>query len=264
MNPKPDRNPMADLPRRSLRAETNQVLMKQTTLSIIVGTALCLAKIPAAFAQTADDSVLYTPNVDLTTLTQNSFVGTVGGIFLTSYSYYPQLNYLGYADPTGAPLVDSHVVTLWDNGTGNVIASATVPAGTAAPLLDGYRWVALPSTVTLNYGSYYVIGAQTDGVDLWGDVIANSSPDNGNNGQISWDSQYVQLGSGWEFTRAGRYDSAGDYPSEPPYQTSLQDSIYPAANLGYDLAVAPEPTTLGLLGVGTAALFGFVRKQKRQ
>jgi hypothetical protein len=235
--------------------------MKKTPLSIAIATASCLMTIPAAFGQTADGSVLYTPNVDLTTLTQNGFVGTVGGIFLTTYSFYPQVNYLGYADPTGAPLTDSHLVSLWDNSSGNVIASATVPAGSVAPLIDGYRWVQLASTVQLNYGSYYVIGAQTDGVDLWGDFISNNSPDNGNNGQITWSDQYVQLGSGWEFTRAGRYDSAGNYPAEPPNQSG-SDAIYPAANLGFDVVPAPEPATLALLGMGTALLFGVTRRQK--
>lgn len=217
---------------------------------------------PAAFAQTTDGSILYSPNVDLTTLTQNSYVGTVGGIFLTTYSFYPELNYLGYADPTGAPLASSHVVTLWDNSTGNVIASATVAAGTAAPLVDGYRWVQLSSTVNLNYGSYYVIGAQTDGVDMWGDLISNSSPDNGSNGEINWDSQYVQLGSGWEFTRAGRYDSAGNYPAEPGNQTSASDSIYPVANLGFNVLPVPEPATFGLLGCGAAVLLAVKRKRQ--
>ncbi|HMD53771.1 MAG TPA: PEP-CTERM sorting domain-containing protein [Phycisphaerae bacterium] len=239
--------------------------MKRKILSISIGVTLCLTFAPVTFAQTADNSVLYTANVDLSSLTQNSFVGTVGGIFLTTYSYYPELNYLGYADPTGAPLASSHLVTLWDNSTQSVIASATVAAGTAAPLLDGYRWVQLSSTVNLNYGSYYVIGAQTDGVDLWGDLISNSSPDNGNNGQITWSSQYVQLGSGWEFTRAGRYDSAGNYPSEPPNQTSMSDSIYPAANLGYnlDFTSVPEPASLGLLGFGATLFFGLARKWKK-
>jgi hypothetical protein len=232
--------------------------MKREKLISIIGMVLFLALSPASRGQTSDGSILYTPNVDLSSLTQNSFVGTVGGIFLTSYSYYPQVNYLGYADPTGAPLVDSHLVTLWDNSSGAVIASATVPAGNAAPLIDGYRWVQLSSTVTLNYGTYYVIGAQTDGVDFWGDLISNNSPDNGNNGQITWNPEYVQLGSGWEFSRAGRYDSASDYPNEPPNQTSVEDSIYPAANLGYDLVPVPEPATLGTAAIGSVVFFGSV------
>ena len=236
--------------------------MKRTSLPVIAGALLCLATSPATFAQTTDNSVLYTPNVDLSSGTQNGFVGTVGGIFLTTYSYYPQVNWLGYADPTGHGLVDSHVVTLWDNSTQGIITSATVPAGTAAPLIDGYRWVQLPSTVQLNYGSYYVIGAQTDGVDNWGDFISNPSPDvNGNSGQITWDSQYVQLGGGYEFTRAGRYDSAGSYPGEPANQSG-SDAIYPAANLGYNLTVAPEPASFWVLCMG-AGLCGLVRKWKR-
>ena len=224
---------------------------------------LGIAISPPVQAQTLDNSVLYTPNVDVTTLSQNSFVGTVGGIFLTTYSYYPQVNWLGYADPTGAPLVDSHLVSLWDNSTGDVIASATVSAGTAAPLYDGFRWVQLSSTIQLNYGSYYVIGAQTDGVDLWGDLLSNNSPDNGSNGQINWDSQYVQLGSGWEFTRAGRYDSAGNYPAEPPNQSG-SDSIYPVANLGFDLAVqpVPEPSAVWVFCLG-GGLLGAIRKWRR-
>ncbi len=106
--------------------------------------------------------------------------------------------------------------------------------------------------MTLNYGSYYVMGAQTDGVDLWGDIIANNSPDNGNNGQITWNSDCVQLGSGWEFTRAGRYDFTGNYPSEPPNQVG-SDAIYPVANLGYNVATVPEPAILTFFGLSGAA-----------
>ena len=222
--------------------------------------ALTLTLAAPALAQTTPGSTLYSPNVNLNSGTQNGFVGTVGGIFLTTYSFYPQVNWLGYYDSNGDGLANSHLITLWDNTSQAIIASATVPAGTAAPLVNGYRWVELPSTVQLNYGSYYVIGAQTDGVDLWGDIIVNNSPDNGNNGQITWNSDYVQLGSGWEFTRAGRYDSAGNYQGEPPNQSG-SDAIYPVANLGFN--VVPEPATATLVGLGVAALIGLRRKQAR-
>jgi hypothetical protein len=232
-----------------------------TFLKIFFIAMLCLAHSRAAFAQTTPGSILYTPNINLAVGAQNTFAGTVGGIFLTTYSFYPQVNWLGYYDENGDGLANSHLVTLWDNSTQTILASATVPAGTAAPLVNGYRWVQLPSTVTLNYGSYYVIGAQTDGVDLWGDIIVNNSPDNGNNGQITWNSDYVQLGSGWEFTRAGRYDFSGNYPSEPPNQVG-SDAIYPVANLGYNVAV-PEPTMWAFLGLSAATVFMTSRKRSR-
>ncbi len=236
--------------------------MKRITSLTIAATSLCLGLNATAVAQTTPGSMLYSPNVNLSTGAQNTFAGTVGGIFLTTYSFYPQVNWLGYYDQNGDGLSNSHLVTLWDNSTQSIIASATVPAGTTAPLINGYRWVQLPSTVQLNYGSYYVIGAQTDGVDLWGDIIANNSPDNGNNGQISWNSDYVQLGSGWEFTRAGRYDFAGNYPAEPPNQVG-SDAIYPVANLGYNLSAVPEPTGLALFGLSTAVFLISTRKRSR-
>jgi hypothetical protein len=232
-----------------------------TFLTLVVGT-LCLALNPTALGQTSSGSVLYTPNINLSSGSQNGFAGTVGGIFLTTYSFYPQVNWLGYYDQNGDGLANSHLVTLWDNNSQTIIASATVPAGISAPLVNGYRWAPLSSTLTLNYGSYYVIGAQTDGVDLWGDLIANNSPDNGNNGQITWNSEYVQLGSGWEFTRAGRYDFTGNYPSEPPNQVG-SDAIYPVANLGYNVSPVPEPTSLTLFGLSAALFLISTRKRSR-
>jgi hypothetical protein len=251
--------------------------MKRQSLSIIIATMMGFALVPAASAQTVDGSVLYTPNVDLTTLSQNGFVGYVGGVFLTSYNYYPEVNYLGFADPTGAPLANSHVVSLWDNSGGNVLlASATVPAGTPTLWANGYDWVQLPSTVNLTYNNYYYIVAQVGNVDTvgnpvdsWGNLIQNNSPDGtagssgsvANNGQITWSGQYVAAQQGYEFSRDGIYssdDNAADFT-----QAGANDSIYSAANLGFNVVPTPEPTTLALLGMGATALFGISRKQKK-
>ena len=236
--------------------------MKKMPSLLALTTALALALSLPVLAQTTPGSTLFTANANLDLGSQNTTVGTVGGIFLTTFSSSPEINWLGYYDHNGDGLASSHLISLWDNSTQTIIASATVPAGTAAPLIDGYRWVQLGSTVTLNPGSFYVIGAHTDGVDLWGDLISNNSPDNGNNGQVSWNSQYVQLGSGWEFTRAGRYDSSANYPSEPPNQSG-SDAIYPVANLGFDIAQVPEPTTLTLSAMGLGAMALYLARRKR-
>jgi hypothetical protein len=242
----------------------------KTKLTLLV-VAACLAFAPATFAQYTqpNNSMLYLPNVNLTTLSQNNFSGVVGGIFYTPYYYNVNVNYLGYADPTGASLVDSHTVTLWDNN-GNVVASAVVSSGNAAPLYDGYRWVQLPSTVTLTYQNYYEIGATvTGGVDSWGDLINNTATDNGNNGQITWNvvngswsgdpnSPFVQAGGGYEFSRDGQYGAT----ALPGSQTTVQDSIYPAPNAAYNLPLVPEPASLSIAGVGAALLFGLVLKRK--
>jgi hypothetical protein len=250
--------------------------MKTKSMSVVIGVAACLATLPAAFAQPAN-SMLYQPNVNLTSLSQNNFSGIVGGIFYSPYYYNVNVNYLGYADPTGAALTGSHTITIWDQANGSVVASAVVPAGTPTLWENGYDWVQLPSTVTLSYQHYYWLGATVvGGVDSWGDLISNNSPDPGNNGQITWNvvngswggdpnSPYVQAGSGWEFSRGGIYDgNTGDAGNPNPSfgQTSAQDSIYPAPNLGFGVVPVPEPSTLAMLGIGTAMLLGTARNRK--
>ncbi len=255
-------------------------------LILIIGAAMCLALAPGAFAQydvnggssptPPNNSIIYQPNVNLTSLSQNDFTGIVGGIFLAPYYYDVGVNYLGYADPNDVPLVDSHTVTLWDN-SGNVVASAVVPAGTPTLWADGYDWVQLPSTVTLTYNNYYNIGATVvGGVDSWGDLISNTATDNGNNGQITWNvvngtwsgdvyGPDVQAGGGYEFSRDGESDAntsdAGN-PNPSLTQEGVNDSIFPAANLGYDITPAPEPGSLALLGIGAALFAGFTLKRK--
>ena len=256
--------------------------MKATKYIPIIGGALSLVLATGALAQTIngdepDNSIFYLPNVNLTSL-QNNFTGTVGGVFYTPYYYNTSINWLGYADPTGAPLAISHTVTIWNDGTENIVAQAVVPAGDSQ-IYDGYAWVQLPSTVTLSYQSYYAIGATVvGGSDPWGDVIANTPTDNGNNGQITWNVEsgswsgsaygpFVQAGSGWEFSRVGAFTSGSNDPDDSSAggnRTSASDSIYSAPNMAYNLPITPvpEPTSLGLFAAGATLLVGLSRYRK--
>jgi hypothetical protein len=219
--------------------------MKITTSPFVLQALLCLAIAPTAFGQTIPGSMLFTPNVNLSAGAQNGYVGYVGGIFLTSYDYYPVVNCLGYFDKDGDGLANSHTVSLWDNSAGNLLlATVTIPAGTSAPLVNGFRWVQLPSNVNMTYNNWYVIDAQVDNVDTWGDLITGGA------GQVSFSAQYANLQAGYEFSRAGRYDGV-----QPPGNQAGSDAIYPAANLGFNIVV-PEPTSLAILGLGVALFFG--------
>ncbi len=233
---------------------TEAAIMKTKSLLCIVGAALCLATAPVALAQTADGSMLYNPTVDLSTGPQNTWAGSAGGVFLTTYSLWPYVNWLGYYDKGGDGLANSHEVSLWYVGgtggsTATEVAHVTVPAGTAAPLVNGYRWVQLPTRVGLWYGSWYTIAAQTDGVDTWGDLISGT--------QVGWNPEYI--GNNGGSTRAGRYDTAASWPNSPANQVGT-DAIYPAANMAYNLTIVPEPASLSLAGLGLALLLGMRRK----
>jgi hypothetical protein len=259
---------------KNQKRKTNKYMKKK--LILIMGAVACLALGPAAFAQTINgdepnNSILYLPNVSLTTLNQNTFTGIVGGIFYTPYYYNTSINWLGYADPTGAPLAESHTVTVWNDSTGAAVASAVVPAGTAAPLYNGYRWVQLSSLVTLSYQHYYDIGATvTGGVDSWGDLIGNTATDTGSNGQITWNVEngvlgsansngpFVQASGGYEFSRVGETSTSSTVVGGTRPGTT--DNIYPAPNMAYNLPI-PEPASLAL--AGAAMLFGLALKRKR-
>lgn len=223
--------------------------MKITTITT-VATVLSLAIAPAALAQMSGNNMLFKPTVDLSSGTQNSHVGVVGGVFLSTYSTWPTVNWFGYYDKDGDGLANSHDVSLWIQGgaggsSATPVATVTIPAGTAAPLVNGYRWVQLPSDLGMWYGSWYVLAATTDGVDTWGDLLDADA------GQLTWDADYVGSNDAW--TRAGRYDWPWTWPN-PPSGQSGDNAIYPVANMGYNIVV-PEPTSLTLLGLGALAFW---------
>ncbi len=65
---------------------------------------------------------------------------------------------LGVFDQGSDGLTDDHLVSLWDASDSSLITSATIPSGTSATLLDGFRYVSI-SPVTLASGGTFVISA---------------------------------------------------------------------------------------------------------
>lgn len=77
----------------------------------------------------------------------SSFTGTKGWAFVnSSVSPYMAITQLGVYDNNGDGLANSHDVGLW-TADGTLLASATVPAGTAAPLVGGFRYMPISPVI---------------------------------------------------------------------------------------------------------------------
>lgn len=87
---------------------------------------------------------------------------------------------LGAFDYQGDGLNASHVVTLFHNET--AVASVTVPAGTAAPLMGGFRFQPLSSPVFLPAGTYAVVTYQLDGSNAGNDPYGENNASGFNGG----------------------------------------------------------------------------------
>lgn len=72
---------------------------------------------------------------------------------------------LGIFDKDLNGLAQSHDVGIWDGG-GGLVASATVPGGTGAPLTDQFRYQSI-SAVSLSPGNYKIGALYADDADLF-------------------------------------------------------------------------------------------------
>ncbi len=202
-------------------------------------TAALLGLAPAAFGQLNFQHKLFQSNINLDLGAQNTLVGNVGEAFAT-WQTGAQVNYLGFYDSNGDGLANSHNVSLWTSG-GSLLASVTVPAGTAAPLVDGYRWVALSSPLTLPASTWYTLAASVDNIDMWGDGISGAN--------VTVDDPYYNTG-GWGGPY-GRFGYDASNLVEPP-NGSYGGVVFPAANLGF--AVVPEPSSAAIACLGCVGL----------
>jgi hypothetical protein len=224
------------------------------TIAGLAAVAVALVFASSARADLAFQYKLFTPTINLDTANQNGWAGTMGNAFAT-WQAGAVVSHVGYYDSNGDGLANSHQVHIFKSyssgGSGHadsILASAIVPAGTAAPLVDGFRWVALSAPLSLPSGTWYTVSTDVDGIDLFGDRLVS--------GGFTTADPYYSTG-GWNSPYA-RYGN--DPVTDEPGFGSYPISVYPAVNVG--LAVVPEPGSLQLLGAGLVALLAFRRPRR--
>lgn len=148
------------------------------------------------------------------------------------------INALGVYDDGGAPLSVPANVGIWDT-SGNLLVSATVPAGNSAPLIGDFRYAA-STPFTAVPGTDYVVGAFLS-------TGTASSLGTGQGGSGTVDPNVVIIED-----RYSNFNSAFSFPD-------TTDNIAGGAWLGAnftDTALVPvsEPELLALLSFGLLGL----------
>jgi len=180
--------------------------------------------------------------------------GTTGTVDWTVGSYITvgnapvSVSALGYVDHGEDGLADSHSVGIYDAGQ-VLLASATVAAGTANPLTNGWRYATLASPVELAANTtYLIVGDTGDGVDPFRYVPETDDdepiPATGNG---VWVPDLDGDGIGYGGTNAVG-DLARVYATSGgdtlTYPTEVRDGVWNAVNMQYDILVA-QATIVG-------------------
>jgi len=170
------------------------------------------------------------------------FIGTVGYNFSLSKPY--AVTSLGFYDDLDDGLLSSHMVGIFDANTQALLVSATLPSGSANPLQNGFRWLAVPEFV-LAPGSYV--------------MAATSSGDPANFDPFLYDAYDPVVSGG--FSLGGASLSEGGSGTVVAYPTV--DEGVPYGFFGPNMAGhTPAPGPLPVLGAASALAWS--RKMRRR
>jgi hypothetical protein len=193
-----------------------------------------------------------------------SFAGTRGwGFSLVDLSFTGTnannqflITQLGVFDDGGDGLVNTHQIGLW-RADGTLLRAATVPAGTAAPFADGYRWVPIDPYI-LRYArnpfvvdSTAIIAAQYSA----GDADDLVTPYRGTLGSGIYPMINGYPSPGW-------YAYGADFPfpglrTPPPGEGELGPGFW---EVNFRYAIVPEPSSLALLSGGLCLFVALKRR----
>ena len=186
-----------------------------------------------------------------------SFTGTKGWAFgntsPSSSGNYLAITQLGVFDTLGDGLANAHAVGIW-SADGTLLASTTIPAGTSAALVDGYRYmpispVLIPPINATNYptaitliAAAYLAGDADDLVTPEGRLFA--SPVHTTSYDSSQSLGFYGLGAGLPFP--GQHFPPPEGDGNPPFFE---------VNFQFNVVQVPEPSVPLLLAPGLVCLF---------
>jgi hypothetical protein len=210
--------------------------MKKRILSLVALAALTLSF-------TSAHSAYFSSNP---TTSYDSAMSLSGSQFTVGVSPL-NVGRVGFYDLGANGLSSAHDVGIYRVSDHVLLGSATVSAGTVAPLQVGFRWASLTTPLTLNANTAYAIVA-TSGAD----------------GATYWYTSQAGMGSGFTYTTQLYGFNGGGSLAWPVYNSTNASYIWNNANFAFnETAAVPEPSTYALFSLGLGGLALWKRRQKK-